>query len=292
MNNTINTQLCKGIRTDEVSLNSDGHNASAKEEIQDFPTSSLQSTSPFQPRTRPSESIPKVTPSNQGTSTKPLLYQLSPRRRNSYYRQTSRRSWTDSRETQQNAARREYELLLANPRQANHFITLKYFEEYTAEEIRTTWSRLKALLVQQSIIAFSVIEITTFPCIQSDGRRWDCPINKVHYHILVDSDLAERQLRNIFNSSCINVGLSKEDFEVQYESIPDRQRFEHKAKYILKFDNFKEQAILFRPGTGVHKTCSIGRWFINADGSKMNKDKKWESIVAGWYPKKIAPKQP
>jgi len=217
------------------------------------------------------------------------LYQSSPRRRNSYYTRTCRRSWTDSHETYQNAARREHALLLANPRQhVNHFVTLKYFREFTAEEIRATWLALKALLIQHGIVAYSVIEITTRPQKLPSGTWKHYPTNRVHYHCMVDSSLPERQLRNIFNSSCVDAGLSKEDFEVQYESMPDRKTFERKAKYVLKFDTYKNQSILFRPGTGINKTCSIGRWFINADGTKMNKDKVWESIVAGWFPNKEA----
>jgi len=176
-----------------------------------------------------------------------------------------------------------------NPRQASLLVTLKYLKEFTAQEIRAMWSKVKALLIQQGIIAFSVAEITSRSHVLPDGSRRYFPINRVHYHCLVDSSLSERQIRGIFNHSCLESGLMKDEFEVQYESIPDRKTFEHKCKYILKFDNFNGQAILFRPGTGINKVCSVGRWFINADGSRANKDKMWKEIVAGWYAK---PKQP
>lgn len=217
-----------------------------------------------------------------------LLYQLSPRRCNSYYRQTSRRSWTDSRETNQNSAKREYELLLANPREANHLVTVKYLREFSVQEIRATWKRLKDVLKQRGIIAFAVIEVTTRRQFFSDGSFKDYPVNRVHHHILVDSDLAERQLRDIFNRACLDAGLVKDEFEVVYEVIPDRITFEHKCRYILKYDKFRDQAILFRPRNEIgvlDKICSIGKWFINADGTKANKDKMWRVIVAGWYPK-------
>ena len=256
-----------------------GHDASGKQEIQDFalPSSNQRTIS-----------IPN-TASNQSASTAQHtepLYQSSPRRRNSFYTRPHRRSWTDSRETYQNSARREYLLLLANPRQdANHLVTLKYFKEFTAEEICMTWSRLKALLIRQDIVAYSVIEITTRPQKLSNGMWKDYPTNRVHYHFLVKSDLPERQLRKIFNSSCVDAGLAREVFEVHIRTIPDRKVFERTCKYVLKFDTYKHQAILFQPETGINKVCSIGTWFINVDGTRANKDKMWKSIVS-LFPKK------
>jgi hypothetical protein len=162
---------------------------------------------------------------------------------------------------------------------------MKYLREFTAREIQTRWERLKASLQKQSIIAFAVAEITTRRHILLDGSHWDYPINQIHYHCLVESDLSERQLRKIFNCACLDAGLMKGEFEVHYESIPDRKNFKHKCEYILKHGKFKDQAILFQPGTGINKICSIGRWFVNANGSRASKDKMWESIVASWYPK-------
>ena len=257
---------------------SDEDNASGNQKIQDSSTSSLH--------------LLATIPSNQDTTRKTVLYQYPGRRRNTLDRTKHRRSWTDSRETYQNAARREYQLLLINPRQANHCITLKYFKEFTVPEIRTTWSNLKTSLQQQGIVGFAVIEVTTRRYFLPAGGHRYYPVNRVHYHILVESDLTKRRLRKIFNRSCLDAGLLKKDFEVQYEAIPDRKAFEHKCKYILKYDTFKEDAILFRPRNEIgklDKICSIGKWFINADGTKANKDKMWKSIVAGWYAK---PKQP
>jgi hypothetical protein len=298
MNCSTNNQIRQYPCVDKLSPNarlptsanqqSDGRGTTANKEIQDF-----ESPSEFESHSKqsesPSEHLPSSIPSigsNQNVLTVPQdLYQLTPRRLNSFYRVMNRMSWVDSRETYQNAARREYHLLITNPRQGNHFVTLKYFRTFSALEVRTTWSKLKALL-KQHVVGYAVVEITTRSYVLPDGRRWNSPINRIHYHILVDSDLSERQLRNVFNSSCLEVGLERKEFEVQYEAIPDRRTFEHKAKYILKFDNFSDQAVLFQPGTGINKVCSIGRWFINADGSRANKDLMWKSIVAGWYGQK------
>jgi len=251
------------------------HRASGKEEIQDF----VLSSSPL-PATTPSiDSDGDISTAEKVER----LFQNPGRRGNTFDSVGHRRSWTDSRATYQNAARREYYLLLTNPRQANHLVTVKYLEEFTAQKIRATWLLLKESLKRQGIIAFVVIEITTNPHVLPDGSRRYYPINRVHYHALVDSDLSERQLRIIFKCSCRVAGLERGEFGIMYESISDRQAFEHKCKYILKFDNFLEQAILFRPCIGISKICSIGRWFINSDGSRADKERMWKSIVAKWY---------
>jgi hypothetical protein len=217
-------------------------------------------------------------------SQKPLLYQSTPRRHNTYIMQTSRRNWTDSLDTYQNAARREYHLLLANHRQGQHWITLNYHCEYFAHEIKSTWSKLKVLLKKEGIIAFAVVEFTTRNIDLHDGRCVKYPNNCVHYHFLVDSSLSENQLRGIFNQACIDAGLVKNEFVVHYESIPDRKAFEHKCEYTLKYNKFADRAILFQPKTGINKVCSIGRWFINADGTRASKAKIWKAIIARWYP--------
>ena len=202
MNSTHTQRNYKTVDFDELPTNtgqlicanghSDGHNDSGKEEIQDSVVSSLPMLG----------NVQTTGNSNQTVSTAQKierLYQHPGRRRNTYTRHTSRRSWTDSHETFQNAARREYELLLANHRQANHLVTVKYFREFSAQEIRTRWLKLKDQLIEQGITAFALVEITTGIHVLSDGSHQHYPINRIHYHFLVDSDLSECQLRDIFN---------------------------------------------------------------------------------------------
>ena len=186
-------------------------------------------------------------------------------------------------ETYQHAAKREYELLLANYRQANHLITVKYFRKFTNLQIIPLWSKLKTLLQQQGITAYVVIEITTRRHIFPDGGYRDYPIKKIHYHFLIDSELSEPQLRVIFNRACLDAGLAKDAFEVQYEVIPDRKTFKHKIEYVLKFGKFAKQAILFKRYTGINKIDMINAWFINADGTRVNKEKMWKELVGDWY---------
>ena len=292
---TQTTRKYKPVDIDELTTNagqhghSDGYHASGKQEIQDISLPSLPLPMPM-----PMLGTVSNTGINHCTSTVQKveqLYQSTPRRSNSLNSVSHRRSWTDSRKTYDNAARREYELLLANHRQANHLISVNYFREFNTQEIRTRWLKLKDQLLEQDIIAFAVVEITTGIHVLPDGRHWHYPINRIHYHFLVYSDLSERQLRDIFNRACLDAGLVGNEFGIIYEALPDRAAFEHKSKYILKFGNFANQAILFRPRNEIgklDKICSIGRWFVNIDGTKANKDEVWKSIVAGWYPNKPA----
>ena len=218
-----------------------GQEASGKQEIQDFSTPSPQPTATTVSVTALATTA--TTPSNQsnlGTSTaqNTLLFQYPGKKHNTLKTVKHRRSWTSSHKTYQSAARREYELLLKNSRVANHLITVNYFREYSAQEIGMKWKVLKASLQQQGIIAFVTVEVTTKPHVLPNGELEYYPVNRIHYHCLVDSSLPERQLRTIFKQSCFDAGLSVKEFRVLYEAIPDRKSFERKCKYILKFDNF------------------------------------------------------
>ena len=222
-----------------------------------------------------------------------ILYQSSPRPYNSRPQYPHRRDWKDSLETYQNAARREYHLLLANHRQTRHCLTLRYDKEFTFEEINSRWSVLKDLLKQWGIIAFMVSEVTTHRYLTPDGNFKSYPINKMHRHFLVANDWSERRLCLTFNRACIDAGFTPKEFTILYERIRDRKHFEDKAKYILKYDQYAYMAVLFRWYTGIRKIEAIGSWFINPDGTRMNKDKAWKAIIVSWYPEPLPePRQP
>jgi hypothetical protein len=226
-----------------------------------------------------------------------VLYQNPPKRYNTYEEIPYRRSWTNSLETYQNSARREYELLKANHRTAEHLITpnnpihmitLKHFREYNNLEVIALWKEIRATLKMRDVIAYGVIEITTRRQYVSDKEYYDYPINKVHYHFFVDSHLSERQLRYVFNRVCLEVGLNNKrpnrEFEIQYDVITNRKEFLRKCMYVLKYKRYKHEAILFKPKTGINKIYQINDWFINADGTRASKKKMWEDLIDGWYP--------
>jgi len=195
-----------------------------------------------------------------------ILYQSTPRRYNTYHTVAHRRNWTNSRETYQRAAGREYQILLTNHRQANHEIVIGYLREYFIQDLLDQFSMIKEYLRNEGIIAYYTVEITE--------NGFNKPTNRIHYHFLIDYHYSKRRLVNTFKEACRYAGLQVgKDCLVKHDHISDREAFERKAKYILKYDNFKEQAILFRPRTGINKTGMINDWFINADGTKAIKKK-------------------
>ena len=247
-----------------------------------------------------------------------VLYQFPPKPYNTYVEQPNRKDWTDSLETYENAARKQYNLLKANPRTAwylitphnpVHLITIKYFRKFNNLEIIALWEIIRAYLKEHGIIAFGVIEITTRRHYVSDKEFYDYPTRRCHYHIFVANEFAETRLRrklskttlqripsvatlrDIFNNACIEAGLSNKrpdkDFEVHYESITNPREFLRKCMYVLKYKIYKHQAILFKKYTGINKIFSINGWFNKVDdhGKKINKEQMWDDLIDEWYPK-------
>jgi hypothetical protein len=203
-----------------------------------------------------------------------LLYQPKPHKGDD---KDWKRSWTHSEIRYQNAARREYHLLLENHRQANHEIVIGYLKKFFIKDILKQFSVIKDWLQQNGIIAYYVVEITR--------DRFGKSVNRIHYHFLIEYYHSIRSLKRIFKEACRYAGLTVGiDCRVLYKAISDRETFVRKCKYILKYKTYKRRAILFQRKTGINKIGMVNHWFINADGMKANKKTMWQSIVAGWYP--------
>ena len=202
---------------------------------------------------------------------KPLFpeefYQVDPRQDNTYDTVKHRRSWTDSHETYQNAARQQYHLLMANYREGNHEIVIGYLKEYSIQELLDQFSLIKEYLKQEGIIAYYVVEITR--------DKFGNPVNRIHYHFLIDCHCTKDRLIGIFKDACqyagLEVGVGK-DCRVLYKPIPDSETFERKCRYILKYQT-KKLPILFQSGTGINKIGTIGHWFTDSKGSRVSKKK-------------------
>ena len=114
-------------------------------------------------------------------------------------------SWTASLQSYQKAARKEYTLMLMNPRRPEHEIVISYQEEFFVQDIVDKFKLIKEYLQQQGIIAYSVTEITRD---KSKTRA----VNRIHYHFLVTRDdtsiLSENLLRKVFKGACRYSGLT------------------------------------------------------------------------------------
>ena len=185
----------------------------------------------------------------------------------------------------------EYHLLMAGHRRARHEIGINFLKRFTISEIKDKFKLIREYLVEYEITAFSIVEISR------DG--YGNPVNRVHYHFLIDSDLSKRQLRETFKSACRHAGLHPNKSEpdrtcrVLYRPIPDPKRdvdkqgnplspeeaFDKRVRYILKYNTLKKP-ILFRRRRDrekrINKIASINQWFINSDDSPMHKKKKWQ----------------
>ena len=113
-------------------------------------------------------------------------------------------SWTNSFSSYKKKARKEYNLLLMNPRRIEHEIVINYWEEFYIQDIIDQFKRIKQYLQEQGIVAYSVAEISR----DSSKTR---PVNRIHYHFIVTSDapgiLSENLLREVFKGACRHAGL-------------------------------------------------------------------------------------
>ena len=181
-----------------------------------------------------------------------ILFQFPPRQRNTFCTVPHRKNWTASMETYQNAAKREYDLLMANHREGNHEIVIGYLKEYGIQDLLNHFSLIKEHLTNDGIIAYQVAEITR------DG--YGKPVNRIHYHFLIDYHHSKRRLVNAFKEACLYAGLqvgTGKDCMVKYRPIPDSVEFERRCRYILKYKKYQRRAILFRPKTGIDKTGMV-----------------------------------
>lgn len=75
-----------------------------------------------------------------------ILFQNFTRNKNTFTSKKSRRNRTDSRETYQNAAKKQYELLVNNHRRANYSVTVNYWKEFFIKDILEKFKLMKEYL--------------------------------------------------------------------------------------------------------------------------------------------------
>ena len=189
------------------------------------------------------------------------LYQTAPRRGN----KNQPASFTLSRASYDKAAKSEAVALLLNGRVPNYVITLKYQVEMSAKQIRELWSLHSRRLRLAGIIGRVALEIT------KDKRR-QRPVNRVHYHIVVQDTRTPAELRALFREVC-RCAMPMNSFSVTCLPIDNWFR---SVWYFVKYkrlDNYP-----FRANLGLQKFYTIGKWWVDQDGTPRTRASIEEDI--------------
>ena len=180
-----------------------------------------------------------------------LLYQPSPRRGNKF----DPPSFTRSRASYNKAAKREAVVLLLNGRVPDYNIRLNYLVEMPAKQIADLWREHSARLRRAGIVARVAIEIT------KDKRRRKA-VNRVHYHLAVQDTRTPAELRAIVRNVC-RCEMKLGSFRVTCKPITDWQNKD--VWYFVKYK--KRSNYLFRPHLPLQKFYTVGKWWVNKDGT-------------------------
>ncbi len=175
------------------------------------------------------------------------------------------KGWTDTVESYMNEAKKEATLLLRNRKLQGHpyrwDVGINFEIDQTAKEISDTWAKVRRKLKLAGVVAYRILEITT------DGNG--CPLNRVHYHLIVKSHHAKAALERAVDES-IPKGIP---FHKHVKRIKNEWGY---ICYILKAkvegwnkqgrwvkDLYADQRIMFRSKLGIKKVATVGNFWAN-----------------------------
>ena len=167
------------------------------------------------------------------------------------------RSHTNSRESQQNGAMKEKEILKKNGRIPTKQITIRFLYQFkTKNEMADLLSKMFRYLADHGIIAAVVLEGT------KDG--YGKPCNRVHCHILIDDKEAPRSKKKtvaMFAKACRLRGLERgKDIKIGFQNLPKNFTFD----YFVKIGAHGKSIPLFKKGLYIRKFRYIGKWFTKS----------------------------
>lgn len=211
------------------------------------------------------------------------LYQKHPRELEPFdpNRKYINRSWTSSIESYGNAARKESYCLYNNGRRANFTLQLNLLRTYLRSDVPKLRKEMDSLFGylrrKQQIVAYAVFEVTR-------DEFQVHPVDKVHLHFLIDTELSESELRDLFHRACKSAKYSNDDYRIsKVENISDitDQEYKRLCRYLVK-DTAKEwrqkNPILFKYRAGFRKLRMIGKFWENSNGAPTTKKEIWKSI--------------
>lgn len=164
-----------------------------------------------------------------------------------------------------------------NGRRPNFMLQLNLCRIYLVSDIPKLRKELDKLFAylrrKKKIVAYAVLEVTR-------NKRKNRPVDQVHLHFLVDTELTEAELRNFFHRACKSAKYTADDYRVSsvknIAGKPDRE-YKRICRYLVK-DGYPEKIIMFKPGLGFNKIRTIGKWWTDKDGTPTTKKKIWAPI--------------
>lgn len=164
------------------------------------------------------------------------------------------RSHSNSYASQQNHARREFEILTRNGRIPTKQITLRLQTPFkTKKEMTDLLTRLFRYLERHGIIAAVALEGTK----DKFGR----PTDRLHCHVLIDDKDAPRskkELIALFEKACRLRGYIRgENIKIGYEEFRENFTFD----YFVKLGEHGKNIPMFLRKLRIHKFRYIGEWF-------------------------------
>ena len=207
------------------------------------------------------------------------LYQANPRRHDRSERYKPK-SFTESHESYQRAARKETWIHQNNHRTPNHEIVLHYLTEISVKELRERWKKIQRVLSRLGIEFLASLELTL-------GKNKK-PNNTVHYHFLVDHPMSRDELKDMFKCICLCLGLGEKDFSLNFPNKGIYDFGKRKIKYFVK-DGHHDKVVLFTTGLRLQKFYHSKNWFLDENGNPTTKAKIYARILNKHIEKKKEP---
>jgi len=199
----------------------------------------------------------------------PKLFQTGkyPRLISNYLKNSDKKpficDWTDSIESNQNAALREITILRRNGRIPKIDYKVRFLKEFFADEInahrKNIFEVMRNVRLQERLNVRCPISLEAVVALELTRGEDDKPNNRVHFHFLTKDPRSPEELTKVFITACEYSGLVKnEDFVVD-KPRPLWDGYTY-FNYFTKFE-YLDKLFLFKKGTGLQKIYTIGKWF-------------------------------
>ena len=207
------------------------------------------------------------------------LYQENPLFNNNNKTYSSTGSFTASRIAFRNTTYVECLMHERNPRIPNHEITLHYLKVFDVKTIKANWRKIKKGLDRTKLQYIATIELT---------RGWNWLANGcVHYQFIFDTFLSRKELKATMRDICLNSGIDKQDFNLDFPNKGITDWCMRKIAYFTKNSRWKT-VYLFEKGLRIQKFYNSKDWFLDENSEPTTKTKIRDQIKAEYKQMKAA----